>query len=200
VETSGNITPEVWLYNPDGTLNINTWDNTTTAIDCSATSRSCQLDQAGTYRLVVEDHGNTGVGDYDIHFDGPPQPVIGPPQPDECTLDADGDERVDALTDGLLFIRHMFGIQSASLVNNAVASGCTRCSETVVSAYLDQCIAQGTSDIDGDGVVDALTDGLLIIRYIFGIRGDSLIEESVANDCSRCTVPEIEAYIQGLMP
>ena len=200
VNPSGNLSPAVWLYNPDGTLERYREDSTTVAFNCHSSSSDCRLDQAGTYRLVVADDDNDYTGDFEIHFDGPPQTVIGPPQPDACTLDADGDERVDALTDGLLFIRHMFGIQSASLVNDAVASSCTRCSETVVSAYLDQCIEQRTSDIDGNGAVDALTDGLLIIRYIFGIRGDSLIEESVANDCSRCTVPEIEAYMQGLMP
>lgn len=54
-------------------------------------------------------------------------------------------------------------------------------------------------DIDGNGEVNALTDGLLIIRYLFGIRGDALIEGSVANDCSRCTVLEIETFLQGLI-
>ncbi len=55
-------------------------------------------------------------------------------------------------------------------------------------------------DIDGNGDVDALTDGLLILRYLFGIRGPALIEGAVANDCSRCTVFEIEEFLQGLVP
>ena len=29
-------------------------------------------------------------------------------------------------------------------------------------------------DVDGNGQIDALTDGLMIIRYMFGLRGASL--------------------------
>ena len=39
---------------------------------------------------------------------------------------------------------------------------------------------QHTLDIDGN--VDALTDGLLLIWYMFGSRGESLIVDAMAND------------------
>ncbi len=122
------------------------------------------------------------------------------PAVEECTLDADGNESVDALTDGLLFIRHMFGIRGVSLVEDAIASNCSFCVAAEIEPILDQCAATGTSDIDGNGNVDALTDGLLIIRFIFGIRGGALISDSVGDGCSRCTVFEIEDYIEGLIP
>jgi hypothetical protein len=53
-------------------------------------------------------------------------------------------------------------------------------------------------DVDGNGVIDALSDGLLILRYAFGSRGDSLTSGVVASDCQRCTANEIEAYIGSL--
>jgi hypothetical protein len=118
----------------------------------------------------------------------------------ECTLDADGNKSVDALTDGLLFIRYMFGIRGVSLVEDAIANNCSLCVAAEIEPILDQCATTGTSDIDGNGNVDALTDGLLLIRFIFGIRGDALIIDSVGNACSRCTELEIEGYIQGLIP
>ncbi len=118
----------------------------------------------------------------------------------ECTLDTDGNVSADALTDGLLFIRYLFGIRGTSLIDDSVASDCSYCSVAELEPILEQCGATGTSDIDDNGEVDALTDGLLIIRYLFGIRGDSLIEDSVAADCNRCTMLEIETYLQGLMP
>ena len=40
----------------------------------------------------------------------------------------------------------------------------------------------GTLDIDGNGSYDALTDGLLILRYLFELSGDSLITGVVANN------------------
>jgi hypothetical protein len=54
-------------------------------------------------------------------------------------------------------------------------------------------------DIDGNGSVDALTDGLLSIRYEFGFRGQTLIEGAVGSGCTRCTAQQIEAYLGGLM-
>ena len=56
-----------------------------------------------------------------------------------------------------------------------------------------------TTDIDANGEFSPLTDGLLYLRYLFGFRGDALIDGAVANDCGRCTAPEIEAFIDSLL-
>ena len=119
---------------------------------------------------------------------------------DECTLDTDGNKHVDALTDGLLSIRHMFEILGASLVNDSLAKGCARCTASAIETFLDRCASTGATDIDGNGQVDALTDGLLIIRYIFGIRGAALINNSVGDACQRCTTTEIQDYLKTLIP
>jgi uncharacterized protein (DUF2164 family) len=118
----------------------------------------------------------------------------------QCTLDADGNGSVDALTDGLLFIRHMFGIRGDSLISNAVNGNCTRCTAVEIEPYLEQCADLDVSDIDGNRQVDALTDGLLSIRYNFGIRGEALVLNAVAEDCTRCNSTQIEDYLQGMMP
>ena len=55
-------------------------------------------------------------------------------------------------------------------------------------------------DIDDNGKVDALTDGIIILRYVFGLRGDQLINGVVAEDATRTTAEEIEAYLASLMP
>ena len=55
-------------------------------------------------------------------------------------------------------------------------------------------------DVDGNDKVDALTDGLLILRYSFGLTGDSLIVGVVAEDATRNSAEEIEAYLATLMP
>ena len=114
----------------------------------------------------------------------------------ECTLDADGDGRFDAFTDGLLSIRYLFGIRGDSLIKDALASDCANCLAAEVEPILEQCGTEGTSDIDGNGQVDALSDGLLTIRYLLGLRGEPLIKDAVANDCSRCSIAEIEDYLQ----
>ncbi|MDA8885408.1 thrombospondin type 3 repeat-containing protein [Porticoccaceae bacterium] len=60
--------------------------------------------------------------------------------------------------------------------------------------------SQKLLDIDGNDKVDALTDGLVILRYVFGLRGDVLIGGVVADDATRKTAEEIEAYLATLMP
>ena len=56
------------------------------------------------------------------------------------------------------------------------------------------------ADIDGNGAVDALTDGLMLLRYLFGLRGDMLIGGAVSPDATRSTAADIEGYIQSYMP
>jgi hypothetical protein len=57
-----------------------------------------------------------------------------------------------------------------------------------------------TVDVDGNGSAAPLTDGLLVLRYLFGFRGATLITGAVAGDCTRCTAPQIEAFLATLAP
>ena len=51
-------------------------------------------------------------------------------------------------------------------------------------------------DIDGDGEIKPLTDGLLLLRYQFGFRGNALIDGAVGNGATRATADQIESYIR----
>ena len=51
-------------------------------------------------------------------------------------------------------------------------------------------------DIDDDGTVTPLTDGLLVLRYLFSFTGDALIAGAVGNNAKRSTSTEIETYLQ----
>ena len=55
-------------------------------------------------------------------------------------------------------------------------------------------------DVDQNGSFDALTDGLILIRYAYGFRGDALVSGVIASDAERTTAGEIEAHIQTLLP
>ena len=59
---------------------------------------------------------------------------------------------------------------------------------------------QSVLDIDDDEKVLALTDGLLILRYLFGFNGQSLIGGAVSEQGSRQDADEITAYLEALMP
>ena len=89
--------------------------------------------------------------------------------PPLATLDVDGNGLIAPLTDGLLVLRHIFGFSGPSLVNGALGANCTRCATGDITAYLNG-LGQ-TLNIDGNPLLEPLTDGLLVLRYLFGFRG-----------------------------
>jgi hypothetical protein len=86
------------------------------------------------------------------------------------------------------------------------------CALTVISAFpptnpIAEFLGQGspaaaaaalycTSDADANGASDALTDGLLIIRYLFGFSGATLTDGALAADATRTDPAEIAAYLE----
>jgi hypothetical protein len=113
-------------------------------------------------------------------------------------IDIDGNAQYDALTDGLLLLRSMFGLDGNALISGAIASDATYVSSAEIESQIDALGA--LIDIDGNGQIDALTDGLLILRYLFGLEGDVLIHGVVAPGATRSTAVEIEAHLAALMP
>ena len=73
-----------------------------------------------------------------------------------------------------------------------------RTSAEEISSYLEE--ASSELDIDGDGESKPLTDGLLLIRYLFGFSGDSLVNGAVGPKATRNSAEEIEAYISERVP
>ncbi len=111
-------------------------------------------------------------------------------------LDIDDDGKTEALTDGLLVIRHMFGFSGDSLTTGAVGSGANRPSAQDIETLL----AASTTelDIDGDGSTQALTDGLLIIRELFGFSGDALIAGALSTSSTRQTGSSVVEYLNTI--
>jgi len=54
-------------------------------------------------------------------------------------------------------------------------------------------------DVDGNTQVDALTDGLILLRYMFGLRAPALTAGAIGSGAAR-DAAAIEAYIQSVMP
>lgn len=99
------------------------------------------------------------------------------------SLDVDGNGQATALTDGLLIIRYLFGFSGTALVAGALGNDATVTSPAAIIAHLDS--HKAAFDIDGDGSTGPLTDGLLIIRYLFGFEGAALVAGAVGNSAMR---------------
>ena len=106
-------------------------------------------------------------------------------------LDRDGSSK--ALTDGLLLIRKLFGFSGTALTSGAVGELSKRDAPDQISNYLTFYSKQ--LDVDGDGESKALTDGLLLIRYLFGFSGNSLTDGAIGESAERVTSEEIQTYI-----
>ena len=115
----------------------------------------------------------------------------------EISWDFDGNDNVDALSDGLLLLRHTFGVRGDALVADAVALDSPH-----TSAQIEANIDAGyqIADIDNNGNVDALSDGLILLRYMFGLRGETLIADTVSPTATRNTHTAITQYIESHMP
>lgn len=112
-------------------------------------------------------------------------------------LDVDGNGSVDALTDGLLVMRYLFAFRGEALVTGALGPGATRTTPTEIEAYI---VAHATAlDVDDNGRADALTDGLLILRYLFGFRGDALVDRAIGAGSRRTTAADVAAHLVTLM-
>jgi hypothetical protein len=114
-----------------------------------------------------------------------------------ASWDFDGNGSADALSDGLMLLRYTFGIQDIRMTTNAVAEDATLTPEQVVSAMHDAMII---ADIDNSSDVSALTDGLTLLRYLFGLRGEVLIDSVIDPTAARTDATDIETYIEAYMP
>ena len=117
--------------------------------------------------------------------------------PPSGSLDIDGNSDYDALTDGLLLLRGMFGLTDAALITGTLAVDAVYTTSAEIESRIT--VLGNLADIDGNGKIDALTDGLLTLRYLFGLEGESLTAGVVASDATR-TSTEIEAHLASLMP
>jgi len=116
----------------------------------------------------------------------------------ELTIDVDGDGTVDALTDGLLLLRYMFGLSGDSLIAAVVSENATYKTEDELIGRISN--LGNTLDVDNNGEIDALTDGLIILRYLFGLDGEALIANVVSDDGERQSAADIQAHLEELLP
>lgn len=111
--------------------------------------------------------------------------------------DLDGDNQADALTDGLLLLRYTFGLRGNSLTSNAVSTNSTLPLDDIETRILN---TMSIADIDGNSQIDPLTDGLLLLRYLFGLRENQLINGAVATNAIRTMPLDITNYLASGMP
>lgn len=112
------------------------------------------------------------------------------------SIDIDGNGEFDALTDGLLLLRSMFELSGSPLIANVVGTNAVYSTAEEIEFRISSVQAQ--LDIDNSGNVDALTDGLLVLRYLFELRGDPLVADVVSGSAQRTDAEDIKHYLDDL--
>lgn len=107
-----------------------------------------------------------------------------------CQADVDGDGSILAVTDGVLILRAMLGLDGASLISGTTHS-CAPRDAAAISAHM----AGQIFDIDGDNRVDLATDGILLLRAMFGFVGGALIDGALGANAIRTSPSSILSHL-----
>ena len=115
-------------------------------------------------------------------------------EPQRFNLDVDQDGEVTALGDGLMILRRLFGdiYQGQALTSKAISPESTLLTvdglnqeeaAQRISENIQKGIDSKALDVDKDGAIKALGDGLMIIRRLFnGFEGEDLINKALGEE------------------
>ena len=119
-------------------------------------------------------------------------------EPQNFSLDVDGNGEPEALADGILVTRFLFGFSGQTLTQGAVGEGASRSEAAQVTSFLND--AGDALDVDGNGETEALTDGILLTRFLFGFSGQTLTQGAVGEGASRSSPDAIASYLEQFQP
>ena len=105
-----------------------------------------------------------------------------------CVLDVDGNNSISALTDGLMLLRAMLGLTGSAVTNGATASGAPRTTWAQIQPF----VHLAALDIDGNGATSPASDGVMLLRAMFGLTGTAVTNGAVVGGR---TWAEIRAYL-----
>jgi hypothetical protein len=121
------------------------------------------------------------------------------PACDVPSYDVDKNGSVSGFTDGIIILRWLFGFTGSALTAGALGSGATRTDPTAIAAYLG-CVAGTMLDVDADGFLAGFSDGIMILRFLFGFVGSALTSGTLGQDAARTDPAAIAAFMDQFTP
>ena len=86
-----------------------------------------------------------------------------------CVLDIDGNQSLSATTDGLMLLRAMLGLTGMAVTQGATVPG-ARTTWEQIAPY----VHLAALNFDGTGNTSASSDGVLLLRAMFGLTGTAV--------------------------
>ena len=87
-----------------------------------------------------------------------------------CVIDIDGNQTISATTDGLMLLRAMLGLTDTAVTQGATVPGAPRTTWAQIAPY----VHLAALNLDGSGNTSAATDGVLLLRAMFGLTGTAV--------------------------
>jgi subtilisin family serine protease/subtilisin-like proprotein convertase family protein len=172
----------------------NNWPGTALPVDLFTADFTFDVD---TSQGAVSPINFTTASTAPTHvFDGDPINAfvgLGP------NLDVDGNGQARFLSDGLTILRFLAGFRSQALINATVDPNGLRADADDIEAALGAA-RDLFLDVDGNGVAQALTDGLMILRFLAGFQGDAITAGTVDLTGTRNTPELITEFLSGFLP
>lgn len=155
------------------------------------------LTTTGTHYIDVTTWGSNAdaTGSYSVRLYG-----CGPyVQGTTCNVDVDGDGIFDS-KDAQMMTRRLAGLSGSAITGGFTLRACaTRTTGANVATFVDGQSSTASLpkpfDIDGDGVVSATTDGLMLLRVALGITGDAVVANAIAPGAPRNTWALVRPYL-----
>jgi hypothetical protein len=124
----------------------------------------------------------------------------------DFNIDVDDTGDVRPLTDGLLITRYLFGFKGNNLASGAVDPNGNRADASDIADWIERGRVGPNPnndnyvylDVDQNEEVTALTDGIMIIRYLFGYTGTNLTAGAIGVNAKRTDPSAIAGYIDSL--
>lgn len=198
--TPGVLDPYIYLLAPNRDILTENDDIKNTILRDSLIN-SFTLTTTGTHYIDVTtwSASQEATGSYQIRLSNCGPYFAGA----SCNADADGDDRADA-SDALWVLRQLLGFTPAAVTSNTNFNSCSaRNSGLSLANFIN---AQGTAtgpggaipyDIDGDGQVSALTDGLMLLRATLGLSGSAVVNGATAAGAPRTTWAQVQPYLRS---
>ncbi len=71
-----------------------------------------------------------------------------------------------------------------------------RCSADAIASHLTE--LDLVLDVDDNDAVEPLSDGVMILRFLFGLSGSAITDGAVGAGCGRCDAAAITPYLQSI--
>ena len=131
-----------------------------------------------------------GVTTVTATFGGTPRPAL--------TLDVDANGQASALQDGIVLVRHLSGVTGTDLTAGAIGANAHRTTPADLTSYLGQGMTS-MLDVDNNGQASALQDGIILVRFLSGVRGADLTAGAIGAGAKRTDPVAIAAYLQSYL-